>query len=71
MQIIDVPIKGFGDILVDETAGTLTFEIKGTVLGTPEDFKFQLPMAQLMTGILSGVTNPVLKWLLGMVLSVL
>lgn len=70
-QLIDIPITGFGDILVNETNGTLSFEVKGIVLGTPEDFTFNLPIAQVLGGLAAGISNPILKWALTFVLSML
>lgn len=70
-QLADIPIKGFGDIFVDEAAGNFSFEVKGTVLGTPEDFTFNLPIAQVLAGLAAGITNPILKWALTFVISML
>lgn len=61
MNIIDIPFAKGDELIVDESAGTFTIEVKADLLGTPEDVKLQLGMKQVFAVLLAGVTNPIAK----------
>lgn len=65
--------KKFGadELIVDEAAGTLTIELKGTLLGTAEDVKIPLDVRTLLTALEAGMTNTWLKWAIGLVINLL
>ena len=71
MKLVDYTFAKNDEFIVDATAGTLTFEVKGTLLGNPEDVQIQLGLKTVLLAILAGVTNPVLKWTLTLLINIL
>lgn len=70
MIIIDKTV-GSAEFIVDETAGTVTFEIKASVLGIPEDVKVPLDFKSVLTALEGGMSNTYVKWVLGLLLNLL
>lgn len=69
MNLINIPLGGTGDLTVDENAGTFTVEIKAEVLGTPEDVQLQFGVKTVLTYLLNGMTNPIAKAALSILLN--
>ena len=63
-EIVDIPIGSIGDITVDEANGTFTVVIAANLFGNPEQATLSLSVAQILGGIASGVTNPILRQVL-------
>lgn len=61
MNIVSIPIGSDSSFTVDESAGVFNIEIKADLLGTPEDVKLQLGLKQVFALLLAGVTNPIAK----------
>jgi hypothetical protein len=70
MKLIDLK-EGSWDIIVDETAGILTFEFKGSVLDQPEDIKIPFPISKVLAPIEAQISNPFAKWALGLLIQLL
>jgi hypothetical protein len=60
-RVIDLPFGDGADFSVDETAGVLTLEIKGTILGNQEDVQIPISLKSIFNVLLLGVTNPIAK----------
>ncbi len=70
MIVIDKTL-GPVEFVIDETGGLLTFEMKATVLGTPEDVKIPIDIRTLVTALEAGMTNSYVKWVLGLLLNLM
>lgn len=70
-QLTDIKLGSLGDIAIDEAGGTLSFVVNVTIAGTPDQFTVPVPIAPILTSLASGVTNPLVKWALSFVISML
>jgi hypothetical protein len=64
MRLIDIPILKNDELIVNEEAGTFTIELKGSILGSDQDLKLQFGVKNILSLLLVGITNPILKWTL-------
>lgn len=69
MQIIDIPFGTGNEVIVDETAGTFTLEVKAELLGMPEDVKLQFGIKTVLTVLAAGITNPIAKLAFGILIN--
>lgn len=61
MEVVNVPLGSIGDIEVDEAQGTFTIKIQANLFGNPESATLTLSVAEVLSGIVAGITNPVLR----------
>lgn len=61
MEVVNIPLGTVGDIEVDEASGTFTIKVQANIFGNPEAATFTLSVAEVLSGIVAGITNPILK----------
>lgn len=70
MKLIDIPFAGGKDeVIVDETAGTFSVEVKAQILGTDQDVKLKFPIKVILLSLLGSVQGTVLRFILGILIN--
>ena len=61
MKIVDLPFGNGAEFRVDESQGVITLELKANILGNPEDIQIPLSLKSVFAVLLAGVSNPIAK----------